>query len=238
MLSRLAFRNAQALSVAVRGIQTSTPTSSEYQRPKRLIEPSPVRHGFIPDEWFTFFYSKTGATGPYVFLATLSTYLLSKEYYVLEHEFYNGLSVLMIVIIGVKKFGPGVAKYLDKKVDEYEANLSDGRAAQLQAHEDNIKNIECEKWRLDAQKMIYDIRKQNILMQLEATYRERLNQVYTEVKKRLDYNSQLDMVERRIAQKHMAQWIINSVLKSITPEQEKANLQQCIKNLEALAVKA
>lgn len=33
----------------------------------------------------------------------------------------------------------------------------------------------------------------------------------------------------------MMQWIINSVLASITPEQEKANLLQCIKDLEGLS---
>ena len=238
MLSRLAFRNAQALSVAARGIQTTVPVLSDAARPKRLIEPSPVRHGFIPEEWFTIFYPKTGATGPYVFVATLSTYLVSKEIYVLEHEYYNALSLITICVFVVKKFGPGFAKYLDKNIDEQEEQLNSGRVQEIQAHEDAIKEMETEKWRLDGQNIIFDIRKQTVLMQLEAIYRERAMQIYNEVKKRLDYHSQLDSVERRIAQKHMVQWIITNVLKSITPEQEKANLQQCIKDLEGLAVKA
>ncbi|XP_076677015.1 ATP synthase subunit b, mitochondrial [Andrena cerasifolii] len=238
MLSRLAFRNAQALSIAARGIQTTAPVLSDVPRPKRLIDPSPVRHGFIPEEWFTIFYPKTGASGPYVFVATLSTYLVSKEIYVLEHEYYNALSLITICVFAVKKFGPNFAKFLDKKVDEEEEQLNSGRVEAVQAHENAIKEMETEKWRLDGQSMIFDIRKQTVLMQLEAVYRERAMQVYTEVKKRLDYHSQLESVERRIAQKHMVQWIITNVLKSITPEQEKANLQQCIKDLEGLAVKA
>lgn len=93
--------------------------------------------GFIPDEWwvdletraiasqlilipnfrFTYFYPKTGVTGPYVFLGGLTTYLFSKEIYVMEHEFYSGLSILMMVVYATKKFGPQVAAYLDKEVD-------------------------------------------------------------------------------------------------------------------------
>lgn len=73
--------------------------------------------GFIPEEWFQFFHKKTGVTGPYVFGVTLTTYLVSKEIYVMEHEYYNGLSILLIWIFMVKKFGPPLAKYLDKEID-------------------------------------------------------------------------------------------------------------------------
>lgn len=66
---------------------------------------------------FQYFYPKTGVTGPYVFGAGLATYLFSKEIYVMEHEYYSGLSILLMVVFATKKFGPGLAAYLDKEVD-------------------------------------------------------------------------------------------------------------------------
>ena len=55
-------------------------------------------------------------TGPYTFGLGLTTYLLSKEIYIMEHEFYTGLSIAIMAIYGVKKLGPGLASFLDSEV--------------------------------------------------------------------------------------------------------------------------
>ncbi|XP_015599565.1 ATP synthase subunit b, mitochondrial [Cephus cinctus] len=236
MLSRLALRNAQLMPIMARGAQSMS--SAAGDRPVRMEKPSPVRHGIIPEEWFTIFYPKTGVTGPYMFGIGLSTYLLSKEIYVLEHEYYTGVSIFIMALVVIKKLGPTVAAALDKQIDKYEGDWESSRTENMKSLEECIENEKKEQWRADGQKLLIQAKKENIVMQLEATYRERLATVYNEVKKRLDYQVNIQAVERRLAQKQMVQWIISNVLKSITPEQEKANLQQCIADLQSLAPRA
>jgi len=86
-----------------------------FPRPKRLVHPGAVRFGFLPDEWFNFFYPKTGVTGPYVFGFGFLTYVLSKEIWVLEHEFWSGVSLFAMIIYAIKKFGPQLSQYLEKE---------------------------------------------------------------------------------------------------------------------------
>lgn len=66
---------------------------------------------------FQLFHSKTGVTGPYTFGVGLATYLFSKEIYVMEHEYYTGLSLLLMVYVATTKLGPSVSQWLDKEID-------------------------------------------------------------------------------------------------------------------------
>jgi len=58
---------------------------------------------------------------------------------------------------------------------------------------------------------------------------------FFKVKRRLDYQVEVQNVEQRLTQKHVVNWVVNNVLKSITPEQENQTLDQCISDLNALA---
>ena len=248
MLSRAAVLSGQQskalLGLSARSVGTTTANSVAACDAKpvdntRLVrqEPGKVRLGFLPEEWFSFFYKKTGVTGPYTLGVTLSTYLISKEIYVMEHEFYTGLSVLVMAIVAVKKLGPPMAAYLDKQIDEYEAGWNEGRVNEKVGLEEQIKDEEKMQWSAEGQNVLVQAKRENVDLQLEAAYRNRLMTVYSEVKKRLDYQVEKQNVERRLVQKNLVDFVVRRVKSSITPDQEKQNIDKCLADLSALAAR-
>jgi len=209
-----------------------------FPRLKRPLLPGKVRLGFLPDEWFTFFYPKTGVTGPYLFGSGLVTYLYSKEILVMEHEFYVGLCIIMMTVYGVKQFGPSLAKTLDDAVDEQANALDKAREDTLKNLNQSIKDEELAQWQAEGQKMLFEAKKENVALQLEAEFRKRQAQVFGEVKRRLDYQLEQVNIQRRLQQKHMVDWIVSNVVKSISAQQEKDMLSKCISDLKGLAAKA
>jgi len=246
MLSRAAIFSGHTSKSLVANCLRATSTSTAntqvakadenttFSRPVRQ-EPGKVRMGFIPDEWFQFFYKKTGVTGPYTFAFTLSTYLVSKEIYVLEHEYYSGLSLLIMWIYGIKTLGPKLAAYLDKEVDDYEKAWNESREEQKNILGEQISSEEKAQWSMEGQTVLVEAKRENVALQLEANYRERLIKVYSEVKKRLDYQAEKQNIERRITQKNLVDYVVGKVRASITPDQEKQNINKCISDLSLLA---
>lgn len=208
-----------------------------FPRPKRAMYAGKVRFGFVPDEWFTAFYNKTGVTGPYAFGVGLLTYVLSKEIWVLEHEFWGGVSFFIMIIYGVKKFGPQVSAYLDKEQQAHMDEMNSGRDNEIKALKQGIEEEKKSQAAAEASKVLFDVKRENISLQLEAAYRERMMNVFSEVKKRLDYQVEKQNVERGIQQKHMVNWIIDNVKKAVSAESEQENLKKCIADLKGLAAK-
>jgi len=209
-----------------------------FPRPKRAMYSEPVKFGVIPESWFTFFHPKTGVTGGYTFGAGLLTYLLSKEIWVLEHEFWGGVSFFIMIIYGIKKFGPQVSASLEKQQQEMLDQLNAGKNAEIASLKEAIESEKKAQFQAEGMKMLFDVKRENVALQLEAVYRERLMDVYREVKRRLDYQVEKVNVERNIQQRHMVNWIVNNVKKSITTESEQENIKKCIADLKGLAAKA
>jgi len=196
----------------------------------------PVRYAWIPESFFQAFYNKTGVTGPYLFGAGLVTFLLSKEIWVVDHGFTEFFSFWAAVWIVNRKVGKPMAEYLDKKMEErhekiYYKPIQDAKRGYLAL----IKNAEEDIASQDAQKMLFESKRENVQLQLEATYRQRLAEVHNAVKKRLDYQLDVQQAKRRFEQDHMVNWIIDNVVKSISPKQEKESVSKCIADLKALS---
>ncbi|KAM7361467.1 ATP synthase subunit b, mitochondrial-like [Cochliomyia hominivorax] len=204
---------------------------------KRPIEPAKVRLGFIPDNWFQFFYNKTGITGPYVFGLGLLNYLFSKEIYVCEHEFYSGLSLGIMCVVCVKKLGPKIAAYCDKEIDKFEANWRKQHEAELKALQDMIAREELEQWRAEGSLLLIHAKKENIDLQLEAAYREAIMQMYEEVKHRLDYQVACYNVEQRLKYKHMISWLLKEITKQLPQNVDKNLLEKYKGDISALALR-
>ena len=91
----------------VRGLSVSAPNMERdlvnFPPRQRPVEKAPVRCLVFPEEWFNAVYPKTGVTGPYMFLAGMGTFLASKEFFVMEHDFYVGLGLAMCLATVIKQ---------------------------------------------------------------------------------------------------------------------------------------
>merc|ERR1712130_1008280 len=123
MLSRLAVRSAMVprCLAGARELAT-TPALAErdlvnFPPRQRPIERGPVKALIFPAEWFDALYPKTGVTGPYMALFGVSTFLASKEYFVMEHDFYVGMGLAIVLSYLIKTRGPAYTAAVKKRLD-------------------------------------------------------------------------------------------------------------------------
>merc|ERR1712243_32416 len=220
MLSRQAISRAtqarNCLVVSSRGLSVSTPNPERdlvnFPDRVRPIDKPPVRMGIFPEEWFTALYPKTGVTGPYMALFGVSTFLASKEYFVMEHDFYVGIGLAVVLTGVVKSVGPDWTAAINKELDEEEAALKAIRQDEIDAIKATVAAEEASQADTSAYIDIVAAKKEAVGLQLEAVN-----------------------VVRRMEQKHMVDWIIGNVKSSITPAQEDAALKKCISDLKGLS---
>ena len=116
-----------------------------------------------------------------------------------------------------------------------DAEVTSGRDAAISASAEAIAAEKLEQERAAAMTMLFEAKKENVALQLEAAYREQLLTVYNETKRRLDYQVECQNVARNMEQRNVVDYVIRSVKAAVTPELEKASLAQCVANIKALA---
>ena len=58
------------------------------------MDPPKTHFVILPVSWFEFFHKKTGVTGGFSFGISLTLFLLSKEWLVIDHELITGVSLV------------------------------------------------------------------------------------------------------------------------------------------------
>ncbi|CAG5129714.1 unnamed protein product [Candidula unifasciata] len=209
-----------------------------FPNPSQPDQAPPVRMGIVPASWFEFFYPKTGVTGPYLFAGGLSLWMLSKEVMVIDHYFWEFPSFWGAVWFVNYKFGSQIKKYFSDQLQlKQDIIFTRPINAMKGAAQETIAKCERLIEETEVAKHLYLAKKEGVELQLEAAYRQRLLTAFQEVKKRLDYALEKENVKRRYEQEHMVNWIVSSVTKSITAQQEKESIQSCIKTLKNLSAK-
>lgn len=200
------------------------------ERPVRQ-EPGKVILGVIPEEWLHFFLPKTGVTGFYTFVFTFGTFLVSKEIYVLEHNFYNGLGMLVICWSAVKYIGPHIALYLDGEIYDYEEAWKQSRETEKNQIVHAIEDESWSQYQMEGNILLMDAKRENIALQLEDEYRKRQMHVYNEVKRYLDYQVEIAQVYKKIFHKNLLDYVFREVSKAVTPDMQDKILNYSIDKL-------
>ncbi|KAL1497560.1 hypothetical protein ABEB36_008501 [Hypothenemus hampei] len=189
------------------------------QRPIRQ-EPGKVLLAFVPENWWSAFIPKTGITGLGTFLFTFGTFLVSKEYYVLDHDYYLGLSTIVLWASLIKYLGPTIAKYLDNDIDKYEKSWNEEREQIKEVLEESMMHEVQLQFQTEGQLMVIDAKRENVALQLEEEFRKRQMHYYDQVVKRLNYHVAVEEVKQRIVYKNLLDYVTTEVHKAITPEMQ------------------
>jgi len=205
-----------------------------FPRPKRAIWPDETRMYLIPKNWFDAFYPKTGVTGPYLFMGTLGTYLLSKEIYIVEPETLTGIYLGIIFYAGVRMFGKQVWDALTTRVNAEGAEWEHWQKGNIQALEQFKQMVGHNAQHLRNQKILFEAKKENIALQLEAEFRRRQMVAHGEAVRRLNYLEARDNAARAFQQAHMTDWIVRNVESNLAAA-EGAILKKCVADLKALS---
>jgi len=176
-----------------------------------------------------------GQSSSPVFIGGLATFILSKEYYVVTEETIGLFTICGVLYVLTKGLSEPVSKWLRKEDKALVVMLANERKGKVQQYQDELAVVQEEDELSSYIDDIFEANKGIAEMNVETEYRRRLLEVDTEVTKRLNYQVELQNIERSIEERHMASWVEQEVIKSISAEQEEDTLLKCIQDLNALA---
>ncbi|KAK6019232.1 hypothetical protein OSTOST_15140 [Ostertagia ostertagi] len=183
-----------------------------YPYPARPMYPPKTRLLMMPDSWFTPFHKITGVSGPYLFFGGLFAFLVNKEIWVYEEQGHMTVGWILFYLLISRTVGYRIDNYLygeyQKRMDYFKGLI----AEDLKDAVEFRKTAAAETASLNAVKENFPvIMKENMLLQLEATYRKNVQSVATELKRRLDYLKETEETKKRFEKEQMLKFISEGV---------------------------
>lgn len=211
-----------------------------FPYPARQEYPPKTRLLMMPDSWFTPFHKVTGTSGPYLFYGGVAAFYLNKELWVFEEQGHMLIGWILLYVIASRCIGYRVDNYLYGRYRERMDGFYKLIAEDLQDAVAFRKNSAAETASFQAIKADFPtIFKENLALQLEATYRKNVDHVATELKRRLDYLKEVEATKQRFEREQFMKGITEGVQNAI--ENNEGNiknkyLESCISQIQGLKI--
>lgn len=177
-----------------------------------------------------------GTTAPTVVAGSTLLYMFGREYVAMEPHSQILAMIGMAWYSMYRKLGQSVnAVYEENRANQI-AFFENEREMMVQKFNDQIKAVEDERAYFAVAPEMHEVKLDKIQIDREVQHRTNLKEVEDQVKKRLDYQLELQNLQSQIEYNHIKQWVEDAVRKSITPKQEEEALEQCLVDLEKLAM--
>ncbi|KAI6230304.1 ATP synthase subunit b [Aphelenchoides fujianensis] len=209
-----------------------------FPYPARPQFPPKTRMLMIPDSWCTPFHKITGTSGPYLFFGGVGAFYLNKELWVFEEQGHMLVGWILFYLLLSRTIGYRVDKavhnWYRERMDYFNKLIADDLKDAVEFR----KTSAAETASFNAIKGDFPtIFRENLALQLEATYRKNVDQVATELKRRLDYLKEVEETKQRFEREIFLRGILDGVQQSI--EKNEGNikdkyLESCITQIKGL----
>ncbi|OWF50199.1 ATP synthase subunit b, mitochondrial-like [Mizuhopecten yessoensis] len=208
-----------------------------FPSPKQQVDAPGIRFGFVPESFFEFLYTKTGIMGPYLLLFGTPAYMFSKEIMSPDYEVAELLIVLIPGYFLITKINEGnrVVDFVKAKREELDEYWYKPMVDLAKNTDVAIEGAKTAIYQQEALEYMFDAKKENVGLQLEIEYRQRLQSLYDQARRKLDYQVANVNARKNFEQGHMARWINKAVYSSVTPQLEKQIMDGCLANLRELS---
>jgi len=209
-----------------------------FPYPARFEYAPKTRFLMIPDSWCTPFHKITGTSGPYLFYGGVLAFYLNKELWVFEEQGHLLLGWIIFYLLATRTFSYRLDKWANGKWHEH-VNYYNGLIAEdLKSAVEFRKTSAAEAASFNAMQTSFPtIFRENLALQLEATYRKNVDLVSTELKRRLDYLKEVEETKQRFERELFMQAIIDGVQRAVETNEgniKNKYLDSCIGQINQL----